>query len=62
MSSAAAKLLSDFEALEAREKQEFVQALVFQLPRWDSGELEDEVAAFAGDQMAAILGEEERAS
>jgi len=32
------------------------------LPHWDSGPLSDEVAAGAGDQLAAILEEEEGAS
>ena len=62
MSSATAKLLSEFEALRVEEKQEFVQELIHHLPPWDSGPLSDNVAAAAGDQLAAMLDEEERAS
>jgi hypothetical protein len=62
MSGATAKLLSEFQALRVEEKQEFVQELIRHLPRWDSGPLGDDVAAVAGDQMAAMLDQEERAS
>jgi hypothetical protein len=62
MSSATVKLLSEFEALRAEEKQEFVRAVIHHLPPWDSGPLSDDVAAAAGDQLAAMLDEEERAS
>jgi len=57
-----AKLLSEFEALGVEEKQEFVRELIHHLPPWDSGSLPDEVAACAGDQLAAMIEEEERAS
>jgi len=56
------KLLSEFEALAIQEKQEFVQELIHRLPPWDSGPLSDDVAAAAGDQLAVMLDEEERAS
>ena len=56
------KLLSEFEALDVEEKQEFVRALIHHLPPWDSGSLPDDVAAGAGDQLAAMIEEEERAS
>lgn len=62
MSTATAKLLSEFEALRVEEKQEFVQEVIHHLPPWDSGPLNDDVAAAAGDQLAAMLDEEERAS
>jgi hypothetical protein len=62
MSSATAKLLSEFENLRLEEKQEFVREVMLHLPPWDSGPLDDEVAAAAGDDIAAMLGEEERAS
>ena len=62
MSTAAAKLLSEFEALRVEEKQEFVREVLHHLPPWDSGPLSDDVAAAAGDQLAAIHDEEERAS
>ena len=62
MSIATAKLLSEFESLPAEEKQEFVREVIHHLPPWDSGPLNDDVAAAAGDALAAIVGEEERAS
>ena len=62
MSTATAKLLSEFEALRVEEKQEFVREVIRHLPPWDSGPLSDEVAAAAGDQLAAMHDEEERAS
>ncbi len=62
MSNATAKLLSAFEALRVEEKQEFVREVIRHLPPWDSGPLSDDVAAAAGDQLAAMLDEEERAS
>jgi hypothetical protein len=62
MSNATAKLLSEFEALRAEEKQEFVREVMHHLPPWDSGPLTDDVAAAAGDQLAALHDEEGRAS
>jgi hypothetical protein len=62
MSSATAKLLSEFEALPIAEKQEFVREVFHHLPPWDSGPLDDNVTASAGDQIAALLDEEERGS
>ncbi len=62
MSATMAKLLSEFEALGLEEKQEFVRELIHHLAPWDSGSLPDEVAAGAGDQLAARIEEEERAS
>jgi hypothetical protein len=56
------KLLSEFEALKAEEKQEFVRALMQHLPPWDSGPLSDDVAVAAGDQLAAMMEKEEGAS
>lgn len=61
MSTATAKLLSEFESLRVEEKQEFVREIIGHLPSWDSGPLSDEVAAAAGDELAAMLDEEERA-
>jgi len=57
-----AKLLSEFEELDLQEKQEFVRELIHHLPPWDSGPLPDDVGAAAGDQLAAMIEEEERAS
>lgn len=62
MSTATRTLLSQFDALQAQEKQEFFRELIQRLPQWDSGELSDDVAALAGDEMAMMLGEEERGS
>ena len=62
MSSATAKLLSEFEALRVEEKQEFVREIIQHLPAWDSGPLSDDVAAVAGDELAAMHDEEGRAS
>ena len=62
MSSAAAKLLSEFEALRVEEKQEFMREVFHHMPPWDSGPLTDDVAAAAADQLAASLDQEERAS
>lgn len=62
VSTATAKLLSEFEALRVDEKQEFVREIMLHLPRWDSGPLSDDVAASAGDRLAAIIEEEESAS
>lgn len=57
-----AKLLSEFEALDVEEKQAFVRELIHHLSPWDSGSLPDDVAAAAGDPLAAMIEEEERAS
>ena len=53
---------TQFEALPVEEKQEFVQEVIQHLPPWDSGPLSDDVAADAGDAVAAMLDEEECAS
>jgi predicted metallopeptidase len=62
MSAFTAKLLSQFDALQIEEKQEFLREVILHLPRWDSGPLSDEVPAAAGDEMAAMLDQEERCS
>ncbi len=62
MSTATAKLLSEFESLRVEEKQEFVREIIEHFPLWDSGPLSDEVAAAAGDELAGMLDEEECAS
>lgn len=59
MSATKAKSLTEFEALGVEEKQQFVRELIHHLPRWDSGALPDEVAACAGDQLAAMIEGEE---
>ena len=55
-------MLSEFESLPTEEKHEFVRAVMRHLPLWESGPLDDDLVAAAGDQIAAILDEEERAS
>jgi len=62
MSTATAKLLSEFEALRAEEKQAFIREIMLHLPPWDSGPLSDDIAADAGDRLAAMIEEEESAS
>jgi hypothetical protein len=62
VNTSTAKLLSEFKALAAEEKKEFVRELIHHLPPWDSGPLSDDVAAAAGDQLAAMICEKERAS
>jgi hypothetical protein len=62
MSTATAKLVSEFEALRIEDKQEFVREIIHRLPPWDSGPLSDDVATTAGDELAAIHHEEELAS
>lgn len=62
MSSEAVGLLAAFEALPTGEKQMFVVELLRRLGPYDSGPLDDEVPARAGDDLAAFLGEEERES
>lgn len=59
MSTATAKLISEFEALPIGEKQEFARELFLRLPPMDSGPLDDDLVAAAGDQIAAFLEEEE---
>jgi hypothetical protein len=62
MSIATAKLLSEFEAMRLEDKQEFVREVIQRLPKWDSGALSDDVAAGAGDELAALHEAEERDS
>jgi hypothetical protein len=62
MSAIMTKLLAKFEALDVEEKQDFVRELIYHLPPWDAGSLPDDVAAAAGDPLAAMIEQEERAS
>lgn len=62
MSATTAKLLSEFQALELEEKQEFIREVIHLLPPWDSGPLSDDVAAAAGDEMAKGIEGEEHAA
>ena len=62
MSTATAKLLSEFEALPVEQQQEFLREVMNHPPPWDSGPLSDDAVATAGDALAAMLHQEERAS
>jgi hypothetical protein len=63
MSAVAEKVIADFESLPAAEKQLVVKEILRRLPPFNSGPLDDEVVALAGDQLAAMLdGEENGAS
>lgn len=62
MSSATAKLITEFEALATEEKQVFVKEIFLRLPPFDSGVLNDDEVARAGDDLSAMLAEEENAS
>ena len=59
MSAETAQLLAAFEALPVPEKQVFVKELFRRLPPYDSGTLTDDEVALAGDQLAAMLEQEE---
>lgn len=59
MSAATAKLISEFESLAPLEKEEFARELFRRLPPWDSGPLDDDLVAGAGDQLAAIIQQDE---
>jgi hypothetical protein len=59
MSAETAQLLAAFEVLPAEEKQVFVKELFRRLPPYDSGLLEDDDVARAGDELAAMLEQEE---
>jgi hypothetical protein len=52
MSTATAKLLSEFEALPVEEKEQFLREVINHLPPWDSEALSDDAAAAAGDALA----------
>jgi len=55
MSAAAETLIAQFESLPTDEKQAVVKEILRRLPSYDSGPLEDDAAAHAGDQIAALL-------
>jgi hypothetical protein len=59
MSIATIKLLEEFEALPLKERQEFAREFFLRLPPLDSGPLDDDLVAAAGDQIAAMLEQEE---
>ena len=59
MSAETARLLVAFDTLPPAEKDLFVRELFRRLPPVDSGPLEDDVLARAGDDLAAMLEREE---
>ncbi len=62
MSSTCAKLIAAYESLPADEKQVVVKEILRRLPPFDSGPLNDEQVALAGDQLATMIEEEENGS
>jgi hypothetical protein len=62
MSVTTMRLLAEFEALPAQEKQACATEMLRRLPRFDSGPLDDELVAAAGDELAAMLEADEHAA
>ena len=62
MSAITIRLLAEFEALPAEEKQNFAKEIFRHLPPYDSGPLNDDDVARAGDELAALLAQEENDS
>ena len=59
MSQKTAALLKAFETLAPNEKLDFANAIFRRLPPIDSGPLDNEEVAVAGDAIAAMLDKEE---
>jgi hypothetical protein len=59
MSAVAEKVIAAFESLPAEEKQAVAKEILRRLPPFDSGPLDDNDVALAGDQLAAMLDQEE---
>jgi len=62
MSSTCAKLIAAYESLPADEKQEVAKEILRRLPPFDSGPLNDDQVALSGDELAAMLQQEENGS
>ena len=62
MSAVAEKLIAAFEALPVEDKQTVAREILRRLPPFDSGPLDDDQVALAGDQIAAMLEREENDS
>jgi len=60
MSVVAEKLIAEFQLLPVEEKQAVVKEILRRLPAFDSGALDDNEVALAGDGIAAMLEEEEK--
>ena len=61
MSAETVQLLAAFEMLPAEEQQVFAREILRRLPPCDSGPLDDQEVARAGDAWAALLEREENA-
>lgn len=59
MSTATAQLIAEFEALPTEEKKLFVREVFRRVLPYDSGSLDDQEIALAGDELAALLEQEE---
>ena len=62
MSTASARVIAAYESLPTQEKQLVAKEILRRLPPFDSGPLDDEEVALAGDQMAAGFEEDEHGS
>ena len=62
MSSDTAHLIAEFDSLPEREKQIVAQEILRRMPPFDSGPLDDEQVALAGDHLAAMIEREENDS
>jgi hypothetical protein len=59
MSAVAERVIAGFESLPAEEKQAVAKEILRRLRLFDSGPLDDNEVAHAGDQLAAMLEDEE---
>jgi hypothetical protein len=59
MSAVAERVIAGFESLPAEEKQAVAKEILRRLRLFDSGPLGDNEVAHAGDQLAAMLEDEE---
>jgi len=59
MSVVAEKVIAAFESLPAEEKQSVAKEILRRLAPFDSGSLDDNDVAAAGDQIATLLEQEE---
>jgi len=59
VSVVAEKLIAEFESLPVEERQAVVKEILRRHPFYDSGALDDNEVALAGDNIAAMLNEEE---
>jgi len=60
MSTVTTALLAAFETLPESEKQRFVIEICRRAPPYDSGPLDDDFVAQAGDDLAALSREEDK--